>query len=177
PYALNHDPAPSLAGAYSDNLITAFRALYAYHNWLYEHPDASVVGRYAVAGSPAYVGELANIDYLIAHQAHFPTDPRGYDGDLQFLKITLAPRAVVGSSGTQERIGGHLLFHSGLLTVVSLNLKAYLYGSNGAVLQPGQSAGYSASSYALAEGADGQWRIYSAVALHPAGGPQSLESR
>src|SRR5579864_3310446 len=46
PYALNNDPAPSLAGAYSDNLIVAFRALYAYGNWANEHPDVNFIGRY-----------------------------------------------------------------------------------------------------------------------------------
>src|SRR6185312_9117159 len=67
PNALNHDPAPSLAGAYSDDLVVAFRALYAYGNWAGEHPAAGLVQNYDTPGSSAYVADDKNMTYLLLH--------------------------------------------------------------------------------------------------------------
>ena len=175
PYALNDNPAPSLAGAYSDNLKTAFLALYAYHDWLYEHPNAALVSRYAVAGGPAYKVELYNIEYLIANHAHAPNDPRGLDGDIQFAKVTLVPKPITGPNGKQELRSGHPAFQGGIVTVVAKYLASNFYGSSGQYVQPGQQAGTSAISYSLIQGVDGQWRWYQATVLNPPGGPQSVE--
>ncbi|MHB1912118.1 MAG: hypothetical protein ACYCTI_08715 [Acidimicrobiales bacterium] len=176
PYALNNDPAPSLAGAYSDNLIVAFRALYAYANWLGEHPRPSLVSQYAVNGSPIYQIETQNMRYLIARHAHEPADPRGYAGDLQFVKVSLAPQPVMAADGRQVLIAGHPAFKGGLVTVVVQYLQSNLYTDSGQYLQPGQNAAVAALSYSLAQGADGRWRLYSVVGLHPAGGPYSVET-
>jgi hypothetical protein len=175
PNALNNDPAPSLAGAYSDNPRTAFLALFAFHNWLYEHPSTSQVDRYTVLGSPAYRTELGNVQYLVAHHAHFPDDPRGYAGDVEFVKITQAPRPVV-SAGEAVARDGHPAYGPTVVLVVLHELQALVYGPTGVGLQPGQQAGYEGDSYSLNQSSDGQWRIYSGVALHPPGGPQSLEA-
>ncbi|HVA44474.1 MAG TPA: hypothetical protein VNF50_13410 [Acidimicrobiales bacterium] len=175
PYALNNDPAPSLAGAYSDNLLVAFRALYAYHNWLYEHPDAALVANYAVPGSPAYKIELANIDYLVAHDAHAADDPRGLDGDISFIKVTLAPKAVLGPDGKQLMRNGHPTFGGGIVTIVAKYIEDDLYGPSGKFSQPGQHPGTAAIDYSLVQGANGQWLEYQASGLNPAGGPQSVE--
>ncbi len=175
PYALNNDPAPSLAGAYSDNLITAFRALYAYHNWLYEHPNAALVAKYALPGSPNYKIELGNIDYLLAHSAHAADDPRGLDGDITFIKVAAEPKPVVGVDGTQAMRNGHPAYSSGVVTIVATYVEDDLFGPNGSFIQSGQHPGTAAVDYSLVQGNDGQWLIYGATVLNPPGGPQSVE--
>jgi len=175
PYALNNDPAPSLAGAYSDNLLVAFRALYAYHDWLYEHPNAILVANYAVPGSPAYKTELANVNYLAAHDAHAADDPRGLDGDISFIKVASAPKAVLGSDGKQVMRNGHPAFGGGIVTIVAKYIEDDLYGPSGEFIQPGQHPGTAAIDYSLVQGANGQWLEYEASVLDPAGGPQSVE--
>jgi len=176
PYALNNDPAPSLAGAYSDNLIVAFRALYAYGNWVGEHPQVALVQRYTVVGSPIYQVELHNMQYLATRHAHEPVDSRGYTGDLQFVKVSLAPQPVLAANGQQALVGGHPAFKGGLVTVVVQYLASNLYTASGQYLQPGQNAAVAALSYSLVQGTDGRWRLSSVVGLHPAGGPYSVET-
>jgi hypothetical protein len=175
PYALNNNPAPLLSGAYSDNLKTAFLALYAYHDWAFEHPSSTLPSRYAVIGSPDYKIELYNIEYLVAHHAHAPNDPRGLDGDIQYAKVTLAPKPVLAANGKQELRSGHPAFQGGIVTVVATYLPSNFYNSAGQYVQPGQRAGASAIAYSLIQGSDGQWRLYQATVLHPPGGPQSVE--
>ena len=175
PYALNDNPAPSLAGAYSDNLKTAFLALYAYHDWVFDHPDPTLVSRYAVVGSADYKIELFNVHYLVAHGAHTPNDPRGLDGDIQSIKVTLAPKPIMGANGKQELRSGHPAFQGGIVTVVAEYLQANLYNRAGQYVQPGQRVGTSAIAYSLIQGSDGQWRFYQATVLNPPGGPASVE--
>ena len=175
PFALNHDPAPSLAGAYSDNLVVAFRALYAFHNWVFNHPATDLVARYAAVGSPAYAAELTNVQYLATRQAHTPTDPRGYDGDIQYIRVALAPKPLIGSSGRQIYRSGHPAFGAGLITIVAKYIADNLYGPSGRYIQPGQKPGLAAISYSLSQGADGQWRLYGGTVLNPPGGPLSIE--
>lgn len=175
PYALNHDPPPSLAGAYSDNLKTAFLALYAYHSWIFEHPDPTQVARYAVSGSPDYKVELYNVNYLVAHNAHTPNDPRGLDGDIEFAKVSLAPKLITGADGRPTQRDGHPAFASGLITAVAHYAVDNLYDPVGHYVQPGQRAGLVAITYSLSQGADGQWRLYQAQVLNPPGGAQSVE--
>lgn len=175
PYALNNNPAPSLAGAYSDNLKTAFLALYAYHDWLYEHPNAALVANYSAPGSPAYKLELGNIEYLIAHHAHAANDPRGLDGDIQFVKVVVAPKAIVGPDGKQAMRDGHPAFQGGILTIVAQYVEDDLYGSTGKFIQAGQHPGTQAIDYSLVQGPTGQWLTYEATVLNPPGGPLSVE--
>lgn len=177
PNALNHDPAPSLAGAYSDNLIIAFRALYAYNNWADEHPDQALVGKYSAPGSPAYVGELKNMDYLVSHGAHEPNDPRGYDGDIQYTRITSKPTALVDPTGQAVLRNGHPAMTGGVVLAVSHYRSDDLYDRDGRYLQPGQHAGYAAISYSLVQGSDGQWRFWEAITLNPPGGPLAVETQ
>ena len=177
PYALNHDPAPSLAGAYSDDLIVAFRALYAYGNWADEHPAAGLVGHYSAPGSPAFQAELRSMDYLLAHGAHEPKDPRGYDGDIQYTRVTLSPRPVLDAAGDEMFRNGHVAMTGGVILAVSQYRSDNLYGRAGQYIQPGQRPGYAAISYSLTQGADGQWRVWQAVTLNPPGGPLSVETQ
>lgn len=176
PYALNNDPPPSLAGAYSDNLKTAFLALYAYAQWVYEHPRVSDVAKFDVVGSPAFKIDSYNVQYLVRRGAHNPNDPRGYDGDIHFIKVSMPPVQVRGPSGTPEYRGGYLAFGPGLVTVVCQFLNVNLYSRSGKYLQPGQRANLVAVEYSLQQGSDGQWRFYGSTRLHPSGGPLSVES-
>ncbi|HUZ43535.1 MAG TPA: hypothetical protein VMU63_03970 [Acidimicrobiales bacterium] len=174
PYALNHDPAPSLAGAYSDNLITAFRALYAYHNWLYEHPSVALVSNYTVPGSPAYKIELANVEYLVAHDAHGADDPRGLDGDITFIRVASPPKPTLGPNGQQIVRNGHPGFGGGIVIIVANYIEDDLYGPGGQFIQLGQRPGTATIDYSLVQAPSGQWLQYQAAVLNTPGGPQSV---
>ena len=175
PYALNNDPAPSLAGAYSDNLKTAFLALYGYSQWVSNHPNPPLVANYTAVGGPAYKVELFNVNYLVDHHAHTPNDPRGYDGDIQFVKVSQVPRPILGANGKQVSRGGHPAFTGGLVTVVAQYVADNLYDAQGHYVQPGQKPGLAALSYSLVQGANGQWLLEQATVLNPPGGPLSVE--
>ena len=174
PYALNNDSAPSLAGAYSDDPRTAFLALFGYHNWLYEHPTLADVGKYTVVDSPAYQGELTNLSYLVKRHAHFPDSQGGYDGDIEYVRVSQQPQPLA-ALGKELSRGGHRAYGPAVVVVVQHELLTSIYSPIGQPLQIGQQAGEEANSYSLSQGLDGQWRIYSVVALHPAGGPKALE--
>jgi hypothetical protein len=175
PYALNHDPAPSLAGAYSDDLVVAFRALYAYGNWASEHPAAGLVQNYDAPGSSAFIADGKNLTYLLVHNLHEPRDQRGYDGDVEYARVTLRPRPVLDPEGHAVFRAGHPAFDGGVVLAV-LHFRADdLYSPTGQDIQFGQRAGYAAISFSLSQGGDGQWRFYQATELHPAGGPKSVE--
>ena len=50
--------APSLAGAYSPNLKTAFISLVKYSDWLGSHPNPSLVKNYVQSSSDIYEAQL-----------------------------------------------------------------------------------------------------------------------
>ncbi len=63
--------APSLAGAYSPNLKTAFISLVKYSDWLGSHPNPSLVKNYVHHSSDLYrsqvVFDAENGHSLVAH--------------------------------------------------------------------------------------------------------------
>lgn len=176
PYALNNDPPPSLAGAYSDNLKTAFLALSAYGDWLLSHPSTLLVANVAEPGSPAYDTLLYNVTYLLKLGGHVQKDPRGYGGDVQYVKVTTPPRPILGPGGKQEEVDRHPAYTGGTVTVVSHFLASGIYSHSGKYLQPSQvRSGYLVGAVSLVQGVSGQWLLYEIKALNPSGGPRSVE--
>lgn len=140
PNALNHDPPPSLAGAYSNNLVTAFRALYAYGNWVDQHPSLTLVSRYSYSGTQGYETTQSFVRYLVSHHAHAALDPRGYDGDIGDARVA--------SESAHQVVA--------VLDLIDVDA----YTDKGVYLSRLQSAKEESVLYTLRRNSHGQWLFY-----------------
>ena len=64
--------APSLAGAYSPNLKTAFIALVKYSDWLGSHPNPSLVKNFVASSSNIYASQVYLMRDMVDRGWHFP---------------------------------------------------------------------------------------------------------
>ena len=82
---------PSLAGAYSTNLKTAFIALVNYWDWVGSHPNPNLVKNFLSAGSNIYFYWVDVMNALLKRGWHDYPDPTQID----FLKV-VAPSEALG---------------------------------------------------------------------------------
>ncbi len=79
--------APSLAGAYSPNLKTAFISLVKYSDWLGSHPNPSLVKNYVITASDLYRSQVDLMQKMVTHSWHISPQPTQID----FLKVVVPP--------------------------------------------------------------------------------------
>ncbi len=141
---------PSLAGAYSDNIMTAFITLVRYQDWVWSHPNPSFVKRYMQPGTALYKLELSRIEQLQSHHLHADASPT----DIDWLGITLPPRRLITSS-----VQGHPMFSPAALNVVINQRVGVLLNHRGVAVMRSPGGGKAAFSEVLVEGRDGRWRL------------------
>lgn len=120
--AAKPDP-PSLAGAYSPNMKTAFLALTNYSDWVGTHPSPKLVGHYAAIDSNIYKPQVYLLQQLDKLHWHLPPTPT----EIDFLVVTKKPTLRRTRKGAPESIGGHRAYTDGIVDVVIRELtESYL---------------------------------------------------
>jgi hypothetical protein len=77
--------APSLAGAYSPNLKTAFLALVRYSDWLGSHPNPNLVKHYVLPTSNLYRSQVYLMQQMVKRGWHISPQPT----EIDFLKVVV----------------------------------------------------------------------------------------
>jgi len=124
---------PSLAGAYSSNLRTAFIALVNYSDWVGSHPNPALVKNYATPGSNIYKPQVYLMQQLVKRGWHEEQNPTIVTF-LHIVYVTVSSKP--STAGTED--SSRLRVRSGVVGVVIDQMKEpYLDGS-------GRTVGYSA---------------------------------
>ena len=156
---------PSLAGAYSSNMMTVFLTLVRYQDWVWSHPDPSLVRNYMMPGTAAYRNEEASISTFARRSLHADPSPT----EIDWLAITGRPRRMLGKT-----LGGHPAYTPCAVTAVINQRVGTLLSPEGKPELRSPGGGRAAFSEVLDQGLDGRWRIAGIVRLHPAHGLGSL---
>jgi hypothetical protein len=170
---------PSLAGAYPQgntvNLVTVLKALQTYSDWVWSHPNPSLVSNYDLPVGTEYSGEVARVTRIRDNGWHADPTPT----EILWAKVTRQPlRTEV--NGKPQSLKGHPEFSPGLVIVVDNEVSVPMLTASG---QPtGQqfnppSTGQVAFLVTLSQGPDGQFRFYDASQLNPTGGIAGLEAQ
>jgi hypothetical protein len=157
---------PSLAGAMNTtDLASVVRTLETYKDWVYSHPDPTLVRNFELPSSSYFAGDTKQLQTLVSNHWHTTPNPTL----VKFIRVTLAPRVTGQGNGKP--------MYSGSLVTVVLNF------SGGQVLDVSGKAVITnptndfAYTWGLSYGADGQWRISDMGQLNPPGGIASLENQ
>jgi hypothetical protein len=127
--------APSLAGAYSPHLKTAFISLVKYSDWLGSHPNPSLVKNYVQPSSDIYKAQLYLMRDLESRGWHEAPNPTEVD----FVKVVKVPLPKTTATGRRVWFGGHPTYRAGVIDVViNQKIEPYLNKAGGVV---GHSAG------------------------------------
>jgi hypothetical protein len=157
---------PSLAGAMNTtDLASVARTLETYKDWVYSHPDPTLVRNFELPSSSYFAGDTKQLQTLVSNHWHTTPNPTL----VKFIRVTLAPRV------TGQRNGKPM--YSGSLVTVVLNFSGgqVLDVSGKAVItNPTNDLAYT---WGLSYGPDGQWRISDMGQLNPPGGIASLENQ
>lgn len=105
---------PSLAGAYSPNMKTAFLALVKYSDWLGSHPNPSLVKNYAAPSSNVYKAQVYLMQQMQKRGLHLPPTPSQID----FLVTTKKPTRRRSREGKPLSVAGRPAYTSGSVDVV-----------------------------------------------------------
>jgi hypothetical protein len=162
---------PSLSGAYGKNLMKVIVTLITYQDWVWSHPNPSMVGNYMLFRGTSYKGELASITELAQKGWHSSPAP----SEIDWLGVTVAPKVMPLINHKPAVIDGRQMYEPGSVNVV-INQKVDVYlNSKGQVVghTPGVP-GRVAFAETLAQGLDGRWRISGIYKLDPPGGLGSL---
>jgi hypothetical protein len=79
--------APSLAGAYSPNLKTAFLALVRYSDWLGSHPNPNLVKNYVLPTSNIFRAQQYLMRQMVARGWHISPEPT----EIEFIRVVAPP--------------------------------------------------------------------------------------
>lgn len=170
---------PSLAGAYPTgttvNLVTVIKTLTTYEDWVWSHPNPSLVANYEMPSGNVYAGEVKDITDFQQRGLHGSPTP----AEIDFVKVTQpAIPQPAQADGQPANVNGHPYFVGGIVTVV-YNLKSIpMLDANGTT--SGQSfnpshPGPTAYVISLVQGPDGQFRINDSNQINPPGGIGALE--
>jgi hypothetical protein len=150
---------PSLAGAYSTNLRTVFLALVNYMDWVFAHPDPSLVQKAVVPGNNIYDLYVRAIRELAKRGWRDSPNPLEVD----FLKVVRAPK----------KTGA---FELGTVAVVSNPKRSPILNKTGKVVgYEGGGGPYAAMVTLSRGGATPYFRIVLWADVHPVGGIPSWE--
>ncbi len=117
---------PSLAGAYSTNLKTAFVTLVKYSDWLGSHPNPNFVRNYVATTSNIYEAQLILMRDLVARGWHEAPNPTEVD----LIKIVKAAALRMTVKGRPLMTAGRRTYSSGIIDVV-INQKREPYLNRG----------------------------------------------
>jgi hypothetical protein len=118
---------PSLAGAYSPNMKTAFLTLVNYSDWVGSHPNPNLVKNFAAPTSDIYRGQVYLMQQMRRRGLHLPPTPSQVD----FLVVTRTPHLRRSPQGKLLYVAGRPAYTSGSLAVVIDEVTApYLNAQN-----------------------------------------------
>ncbi|HTV12130.1 MAG TPA: hypothetical protein VME20_09730, partial [Acidimicrobiales bacterium] len=162
---------PSLAGAYSTNMMKVLVTLITYEDWVWSHPNPALVANYMLPGGNAYEGELDSVTHLAHNGWH--TDPS--PTEIDWLAITVAPKQLLLINHKRAIINKRPAYTPATLTVV-INQKpsSFMNRSGVVVARSSGKIGKIAFSETLSQGSDAQWRIFDVYRLNPLHGLGSL---
>jgi len=159
---------PSLAGAYSPNPATVLRAISAYSDWLFAHPNPALLANYMLPACTQYNAVKEQLTILADNR----WQERPSVSEIQWIKVN---RPVTPAPGLLD---GHPAYVGGGVKVVF----AYTPQSSDVLNAAGQVVTSSHNPPLLmmginfAQGPDGQFRIISEGAANPPGGVKEFES-
>jgi len=126
---------PSLAGAYSSNLRTAFIALVNYSDWVGSHPNPALVKNYATPGSNIYKPQVYLMQQLVKRGWHITPRPTV----VEYLAVISKPAIVTTADGKRQFVGS-------VGVVMKEERSPYLDGDGRTV---GYTAGGGPTAYAV----------------------------
>jgi hypothetical protein len=153
-------------------LVTVAKTLESYRDWVYSHPDPTLVGTYMLPSSSYYAGDTKQLTTLRAGGWHTGSVPT----EIDFIKVTRVPQPLSPFKGQPRLLNGHEAYSFGSITIV-LNLTGGDYlDQAGHVVGHITREGPAAFVWTLAQGPDGQFRIADEGKLNPPGGIASVET-
>ena len=164
---------PSLAGAYSPNLRTAFIALIRYSDWVGSHPNPDLVKNYTLGSSNIYIYQVRALRVMVTRGWHLPPWP----SQVNFLTVVHAPIAQVTTNGKRLLRDGHQAYTRGVLDVVMDEQRAPYLDSTDRIVGYSGGGGVTALTINLRQGSDGRFRIDEWRILHPASGITAWEKK
>lgn len=148
--------APSLAGAYSPNLKTAFVALVNYWDWLGSHPKPNLVKNFAEATSNIYAAQVYLMGAMDNRGWHLPPNPTQVD----FLYVVQRP--VPTRPARDHSVRGYRVAYSpgAIYAVINQITEPYLNERDQIVGHTGRGTGETAWRITLLQNrTDGRFRI------------------
>ncbi|MGH9107382.1 MAG: hypothetical protein ACRDZX_16460 [Acidimicrobiales bacterium] len=157
---------PSLAGAYGTNMIKAIVTLIRYEDWVWSHPNPTLVDNYMVPGGNVYSDELKVVTQLVRKGWH--TDPS--PSEIDWVGVTVLPAPLRLINGKIAYVNGHIAYKPASVNIViRQRVDRYLNNQDQTVGHtPG--GGKAAFSVTLNQGTDGQWKIVDIERLHVSAG-------
>lgn len=156
---------PSLAGAYSPNMKTAFLALVRYSDWVGTHPNPKLVKLYASPTSDIYAAQVYLMTQMKKRGWHLPPTPT----EIDFLVTVKKPQLRRTGRGRTLILHDRHAYTSGTVDVVIDQVtEAYLNAAGRTVGHTSKGNGPKAWTVTLAQNdRDGQFVIsgYYAVVL------------
>ena len=157
---------PSLAGAYSPNMKTAFLALTRYSDWVGSHPNPNLVINYAAPSSDIFAAQKYLMEQMKKRGWHLPPTPT----QINFLIVTQKPVIRHGEHGNTLSVGHRPAYTTGAVDVVVEQVtEPYLDASGRVVGHTAKGTGPKAWRVTLAQRTtNGQFVIsgYYAILLH-----------
>lgn len=144
--------------------------LITYQDWVWSHPDPSLVGNYYIAGGNVYTDEKGVLRQLVQRGWHTNPSPTEVD----WIGVTEAPRPRRQPRDGRARIGGRMTYMPASLNVVIDEESGEILNANGNLVRRTPGGGKSAFAVTLAQGSDGRWRISDIYKLRPTGGLAEL---
>jgi len=160
---------PSLAGAYSTDPATVLRAISAYSDWLFAHPNPTLLANYMLPRCPYYNGVEAELTTLADKGWH----ARPSVADIQWIKVTVPFTPAPGF------LDGYPAFVGGSIKAVITNTPQSADVLNAAgqiVTKFTDQKLLELVGFNFAQGSDGRFRIIDAGLADPPGGIAAFES-
>ena len=157
---------PSLAGAYSPNMKTAFLALTRYSDWVGSHPNPTLVRNYATLTANIYAAQVYLMRQMSKRGLHLSPTPTEVD----FLAVIQRPVRRRSTTGKLMLVAGKPAYTSGIVDVVIRQFtEPYLNRKDRIVGYTARGTGPAAWTVTLAqEPTNGRFAIagYYGVTLH-----------
>jgi hypothetical protein len=167
-----------LAGAYPTgqtvNLVTVLKTLATYRDWVWSHPNPTLVANYELSNGTGYAGEVSTLAVLQHDRLHADPTP----SEILYVRVTV-PATPQHVGNRYFKLGNYQDFHGGSVVAVYNVQPVPLLTASG---QPSGKqysptrVGQVGSSITLVQGSDGRFRFEDTVDLNPAGGISTIES-